>query len=104
MVWMVACPSGEVTKGAIKRQRLDNGDPIGLTRLEDNHVVAFHNQCPHAKGPLTAGKLHGDEIVCPWHFFRFNLATGQAVGTPASIMHLKTYRVDEKDGQILIEQ
>lgn len=104
MVWLVACSSMEVSKGAIKRQRLANGDPIGLTRLEDNRVVAFHNQCPHAKGPMTAGKLHGDEIVCPWHFFRFNLVTGKAEGTPASIMRLKTYPIDEKDGHILIDQ
>ena len=104
MAWMVACQSDEVKKGAFKRQRLANGDPIGLTRLEDNRVVAFHNECPHAKGPLTAGKLHGDEIVCPWHFFRFNLATGKAEGTPESIMHLKIYQIEEKDGQVLIEQ
>lgn len=103
MAWVVACASGEVQQGALKRLRLDNGDPIVLTRLANQQAVAFHNECPHFKGPLGSGRLHGDSIVCPWHFFRFDLATGAAAGTDASIMKLKLYPVREADGGVLVE-
>ena len=103
MAWAVACRSSEVRNGAIKRCRLDNGDPLALTRLNTGDAAAFHNSCPHFKGPLGSGKLHADSIICPWHFFRFDLLTGKAVGAGASIMKLKLYSVREKDGDVLIE-
>ena len=101
MSWVVVCDSGAVQKGVIKRQRL-NGEAIGLTRLEDNRVVAFSNTCPHFKGPLTAGKLKDCVIVCPWHFFRFDLLTGEPVGVSDSIMKLRIFPAREKDGEIAI--
>jgi len=33
--------------------------------------------CPHEDGPLADGWLEGDTVVCPWHGFDFELATGQ---------------------------
>ena len=34
-------------------------------------------QCPHEDGPLAEGWLEGDVVVCPWHGFDFDLASGQ---------------------------
>ena len=102
MAWVTVCPSAEVTAGELKRKRLKNGESIALTRLDDGTAVAFHNDCPHAHGPLGAGRLHGSAVVCPWHFFRFDLTTGAALGTPASIMKMKIYQVRENDGEIQV--
>jgi nitrite reductase/ring-hydroxylating ferredoxin subunit len=33
--------------------------------------------CPHEDGPLAEGWLEGDAVVCPWHGFDFDLATGR---------------------------
>src|SRR5216684_8935255 len=33
--------------------------------------------CPHEDGPLAEGWIEGDAVVCPWHGFDFDLATGQ---------------------------
>jgi nitrite reductase (NADH) small subunit len=33
--------------------------------------------CPHEDGPLAEGWLEGDAVVCPWHGFDFELATGR---------------------------
>ena len=103
MAWVVVCPSGDVRQGAIKRQRLENGDAVALTRLADDRIVAFHNACPHFGGPLGVGKLHENSVICPWHFFRFNLLTGKAEGADASIMQLKLYSVEENNSAVLIE-
>jgi nitrite reductase/ring-hydroxylating ferredoxin subunit len=32
--------------------------------------------CPHEDGPLSEGWLEGDAVICPWHGFDFDLATG----------------------------
>jgi nitrite reductase (NADH) small subunit len=33
--------------------------------------------CPHEDGPLAEGWLEGPVVVCPWHGFDFELATGR---------------------------
>lgn len=103
MMWETACPSGDVIPATLKRIRLSNGDPVVLTRLEGGEVVAFHNECPHFGGPLGSGTLHGSTIVCPWHFFRFDLLSGQAVGTDGSLMRLKLYPVQESAGAVQLQ-
>ena len=41
--------------------------------------VAVQSFCPHLDGPLFQGTRAGDddEIVCPWHRWRFALRTGK---------------------------
>jgi nitrite reductase (NADH) small subunit len=36
------------------------------------------NECPHHGGPLAEGMVEGGKIVCPWHAWTFDLATGAA--------------------------
>ena len=101
MQWVVVCRSDAVLLGAITRQRV-NGEAIGLTRLKDNRVVAFSNTCPHVKGPLTAGKINDGVVECPWHFFRFDVATGEPVGIGTSIMKLRTFPAREEHGEVAV--
>lgn len=37
---------------------------------------ALKNSCPHAGASLAEGHVSGDEVACPWHGWRFDLATG----------------------------
>src|SRR5689334_4071771 len=40
---------------------------------------SFHcldGTCPHAGGPLGQGEIQGQMLVCPWHGWEFNCATG----------------------------
>lgn len=101
MPWVAVCRSDDVRVGVIKRQRV-NGEAIGLTRLKDGRVVAFSNTCPHVKGPIALGQVKDDVIVCPWHFFRFNLITGEPAGVSNSIMKLETFLAREQRGEIEI--
>jgi nitrite reductase/ring-hydroxylating ferredoxin subunit/uncharacterized membrane protein len=40
-------------------------------------ILALHETCAHAGGPLSQGKLiDGTVVECPWHGSRFDLATG----------------------------
>ena len=40
-------------------------------------LVAAQSFCPHMQGPLFQGTIAGETVTCPWHEWRFSLATGK---------------------------
>jgi nitrite reductase (NADH) small subunit len=48
----------------------------------DGTYAAVDNVCPHRGGPLGQGLVEGAKIVCPWHGWEFDLATGNNPFTP----------------------
>jgi nitrite reductase/ring-hydroxylating ferredoxin subunit len=60
-------------------------------------VYALHAQCAHAGGPLASGQLVDDCIECPWHFSRFELATGRRRAGPTTFDQPR-YQVRATDG------
>ena len=54
--------------------------------------------CPHNQGPLEQGWVRdGRVLVCPWHWYRFDLDTGACETAPQH--RLATYPVVELDGE-----
>jgi nitrite reductase/ring-hydroxylating ferredoxin subunit len=103
MTTIALCKTGELEDGAILCKRMSGIGEIAVARLSDGSgYVAFEPRCPHALGPLAEGKRKGDVIVCPWHFFPFDLKTGKLPGT-TSILELRRYPVTVKDDEIFIE-
>ena len=49
---------------------------IAVFRTRTGKVFAVDGVCPHRGGPLADGMLAGDQVVCPYHAFRFDRATG----------------------------
>jgi len=56
------------------------GEEIAVFRTGDNRVFALVNRCPHKKGPLSQGIVHGHSVACPLHNWNIALATGEAQG------------------------
>ncbi|TCK21651.1 Rieske (2Fe-2S) protein [Pseudonocardia endophytica] len=53
--------------------------------------------CPHNKGPLDQGWVRdGHTVVCPWHWYRFDLDTGECETSPQHV--LGVYPVVDVDG------
>jgi len=46
-------------------------------------ILALHDTCAHAGGPLGEGTLVDGTIQCPWHGSRFRLADGHVARGPA---------------------
>jgi nitrite reductase/ring-hydroxylating ferredoxin subunit len=46
-------------------------------------IMALHDTCAHAGGPLSQGQIVNGCIECPWHGSRFELATGHLKRGPA---------------------
>ena len=76
----------------------------------DRKIALFHtakgffaldNVCPHRGGPLAEGDIIGDEIVCPWHLWGFEIATGACPGNPA--IAVPTHEVRIEGDRILVK-
>ena len=49
---------------------------VALT-CRNGEFGAISGLCNHAGGPLGEGRLDGDYVVCPWHYWKFHRRTGQ---------------------------
>jgi nitrite reductase (NADH) small subunit len=92
---------------------------VGIFR-NGSKVLAYENLCPHAGGPVCQGKIFNKveemitpdqksaglrfgkarHIVCPWHGYEFDLATGSHPGDPA--LRLTPVKVAVREGQIYV--
>ena len=62
--------------------------------------VAFQDACPHMGASLSDGLLHGEDVICFWHQWRFNVHTG--VTRERDWACLERYEVRETDGELWI--
>ncbi|MHB8483951.1 MAG: Rieske (2Fe-2S) protein [Nitrospiria bacterium] len=67
-----------------------NGLEIALFNIQDQ-IYAISNICPHNGGSLGEGMLFGQTLLCPLHFWKFNIATGKSSNQPA--YRVETYPV-----------
>jgi len=77
-----------------------DGKPIVVFNLAGT-LFAIGDVCSHDDGPLGDGDIEGQEIVCPRHGARFDLATGRVTSLPA-VVDIPAYPVRVTDGQIEI--
>jgi nitrite reductase/ring-hydroxylating ferredoxin subunit len=97
------CNTDELTPQTILCKRLAGIGEVAVVRLADGgQLFAFEPRCPHARGPLAEARLHGSVIVCPWHFFPFDLRTGKAA-SGESILELRRFPVTITDGQVFVD-
>jgi nitrite reductase/ring-hydroxylating ferredoxin subunit len=86
-------PEGQSRKIAIG-DPLAGGTEIVLCRL-DGKLYALDRVCPHEGGRIDDGPLHERRfLMCPLHNYKFDPATGRAVGVACK--SAKTYRVRAK--------
>ena len=52
---------------------------IGVFRTADDEIFALRDECPHQKGPLSQGIVHGRRVTCPLHNWNIELDSGEAV-------------------------
>ncbi|MBI3752249.1 MAG: Rieske (2Fe-2S) protein [Chloroflexi bacterium] len=86
---------GSIPEGRPIRARLGSNSLV-LVRNGDA-ILALHDTCAHAGGPLSEGHLVGDTIECPWHASRYRLADGRVVQGP-SVYDQPAYEVRPRDG------
>lgn len=76
------------------------GGDIALFRAADGGVFALRDECPHKKGPLSQGIVHGRSVTCPLHNWVIDLESGQAMGADEGCANVIPTRVE--NGRILL--
>ncbi len=77
--WVRICKVADIpAQGSRVIQR--SGKPnIAVFKTIGGKVFALLDECPHKKGPLSQGIVHGEQVTCPLHAWNIQLADGQAV-------------------------
>lgn len=74
---------------------------IAIFRTADDQVFAVRDECPHKKGPLSQGIVHGTSVTCPLHGWVISLQTGEVEAPDVGC--IRRYAVQVKDGRVLLE-
>jgi phenylpropionate dioxygenase-like ring-hydroxylating dioxygenase large terminal subunit len=108
-IWWFLALSSDVKPGAMARHEV-MGEPVLLGRSRAGRLFAIRDVCPHRAAPLSAGKIHGDQVECPYHGWRFgldgacraipSLTDGQEMDV--SRIRVRRYPVAESQGLIFI--
>lgn len=93
------CLVDELPPGAGRLVEID-GKQIALFNV-DGVFHAVEDNCLHAGGPLHQGALDGTTVTCPYHEWRFDVATGACEMNP--LVSLARYRVRVQGGMIEVE-
>jgi nitrite reductase (NADH) small subunit len=78
------------------------GEEIAIFRTGDDRVFALVNRCPHKRGPLSQGIVHGHAVSCPLHNWRISLETGEALGDDRGCTPVIPVKVDA--GRVLVSR
>ncbi len=65
-------------------------------------LYAVEDRCTHDGESLGEAQVEDCQIICPRHGAQFCVRTGEAL-TPPAYEPLRTFRVREQDGRLLIE-
>jgi nitrite reductase/ring-hydroxylating ferredoxin subunit len=105
-------PSGAATReviGAIAelRGRLPLETEFAGMRFKvvelDGKLVAFSTRCAHLMGPLGEGRIEGRVVECPWHGYRFDIASRECLsGAACRLAQAPKVRIDSA-GNVVLE-
>lgn len=102
----------------LESKEVKAGKPLGVTRLgeklvlwRDSHgtVTCMRDLCPHRGVALSAGKVLGDQIQCPFHGFEYDAggecrlipANGRTADIPKAFQ-VRTYSCSDEHGFIWV--
>lgn len=95
------CREDEIPVGRCRKAEID-GRIIAVYHVGSG-FYATDNACPHRGGPLAEGDLIGNEIVCPWHLWSFDVTTGVNPGSPEGHeIRVCTHEVKIEDGSVRV--
>jgi nitrite reductase (NADH) small subunit len=98
--WVKLCGRPELPAEGEAKEFSVQGHTLCVATLKGT-PLALDNVCPHRGGPLAEGTVEHGKIVCPWHQWEFDLATGQASNSSAT--KATTYPLRLQGDDVLVE-
>lgn len=96
--WVPGPAASAVPLGGMLRFDVDD-DSFIITNI-DQRLAVFRNQCVHQGRSLDGGVIDEGVLVCPWHGFRYDAASGECLSAPGVQLAQLPLRID--DGQVWI--
>jgi len=94
--WVEGPPTDAVADGDMLRFDVRLGDTTEsfvVTNTEQRFAV-FRNACVHQGLTLDGGLIDDGVIICPWHGFKFEAATGECISAPGAQLEQVPTRID----------
>jgi nitrite reductase (NADH) small subunit len=99
--WIDVGAVNDIPRRGARRVATPQGD-IAVFRTGDGEIFALRDQCPHKKGPLSQGIVHGRTVTCPLHAWNIDLSTGEPTGADAGKGCAPTVTVRVENGRVLL--
>ena len=99
MAWKKIAEKGEVDSGKGKAFKID-GKQIAV--FNQGGYQAMDDLCVHQDGSIAPGKLDGDIVERPLHFWKYNIKTGELIDYLKDIK-LETYSVQSRDDGLYVD-
>ncbi len=99
MTWRKVTESGSIAPGKGRAFEVD-GKKIAV--FNQNGYHAMDDVCVHQDGSLAPGKLDGDIVECPLHFWHYNIRTGELTDYLKDVK-LDTYSVEARDDGVYVD-
>jgi len=109
-IWYFAALAADLKPGKLQRYEM-LGEPVLVGRRHDGQVYALRDICPHRAAPLSAGRLVGDTVECPYHGWRFGTADGVCAAIPSLVdgqamdvgrIRVRRYPAAESQGMVFV--
>ena len=100
MTWVKIANKNEIREGNGKEVHI-NGQRIALF-LSNNKYYAIEALCRHQDGSLAPGKIEGEVVECPLHFWHYNIRTGELLDYLDGVK-LNTFDVEVRKNEIYLD-
>lgn len=108
--WQPVANAADLKSGGVIAYTLLNTELV-IARFSNGKFLAADVACPHKGVRLSAGCIRDNELVCPYHGWRFN-PSGACQSIPSlvepspdklALSHLRTYEVQERYGFVWVK-
>lgn len=98
--WIDVGPADAITDTKTFTVEVDGFDVVVVRCGSEYYAV--EDRCTHDGAPLGDAEIEDCRIICPRHGAQFSLRDGEAL-TPPAYEPLRTFKVREQNGRLLIE-
>jgi nitrite reductase/ring-hydroxylating ferredoxin subunit/DMSO/TMAO reductase YedYZ heme-binding membrane subunit len=98
-IWVAVCDAADIPDGRA-RVVCVAGERVAVFRHGDR-ISALSNVCQHQNGPLGEGRIVDGCVVCPWHGYEYDPASGRS---PAPFTErVPTFGVRVREGRVWLD-
>jgi nitrite reductase (NADH) small subunit len=93
------CSTAELPRRGEAREFAAGSRMLCIANI-DGVIRAMDNECPHRGGPLAEGMIEHGRLICPWHGWSFDPATG---ASDASQERVAVYPVTVEAQEVFVK-